>query len=132
MIDEPHRPFSSIVLALALAAGCSRPGLATHDAGSSSLASEAVSARPPAAATSSTSAPEPAPLRRVSGAASAGTGKVRDIHLRSGMSSTCVEMYSLCTRSGTENLCTSAPLHIECGEIGVVPATGERLRCVCP
>lgn len=56
---------------------------------------------------------------------------VRDLRPLGGGTS-CVEMYSACSPDGKgRELCTSAPLMLDCGERGKLPS-GEALRCVCP
>jgi hypothetical protein len=59
---------------------------------------------------------------------STATSAVRELHRLAGVPN-CIEMYTVCDDAG---LCTSAPFDLACGESGRSPATGERLRCVCP
>jgi hypothetical protein len=82
-----------------------------------------VAADDAAAATSRAAAPARA-SGRPAGA------KLREIHPLSPSRPDCLEMVSYCT--GKPRRCTSAPLHIACGEEAEVAARKEWLRCVCP
>jgi len=55
----------------------------------------------------------------------------RKIHPLSPDMPNCLEMYTACKPSDQGPLCTSAPFHLNCGEIGTVPG-GDTLECVCP
>lgn len=55
----------------------------------------------------------------------------RELHPLEG-NNDCMEMYSACKLVNGENLCTSAPFLLACGETARLPSTGELLTCVCP
>jgi hypothetical protein len=55
----------------------------------------------------------------------------RELHPLEG-NNDCMEMYSACKMVHGENLCTSAPFLLACGETARLPSTGEQLTCVCP
>lgn len=42
----------------------------------------------------------------------------------------CVEMYGTCTPP-PERLCTTTALHVDCGQRGQVPSSGEWVECLC-
>lgn len=56
--------------------------------------------------------------------------KLRTIHPLSPTRPDCLEMVSYCT--GKPRRCTSAPIHVACGEEAEVASRKEWLRCVCP
>jgi hypothetical protein len=70
-----------------------------------------------------------APSPSTGGAAT--TGGQRELHPLEG-NNDCMEMYSACKLVNGENLCTSAPLLLACGETARLPSTGEQLTCICP
>lgn len=72
----------------------------------------------------------PVDLESSTGGAATTAGQ-RELHPLEG-NSDCMEMYSACKLVNGENLCTSAPLLLACGETARLPSTGEQLTCVCP
>lgn len=67
---------------------------------------------------------------RGGGGAGEGTAP-REIHPREGRQ-TCVEMYTVCVTEKIGENCASARLDLACEESGMIPSTGELLKCVCP
>ena len=55
--------------------------------------------------------------------------RVREIRPLEGAAG-CVEMYGTCTPP-PDQLCTTSALHVDCGQRGQVPPSGEWVQCVC-
>jgi hypothetical protein len=108
------------------------------------LAQPEAAREPPAqqAAEVDAASPMPAALADDAGAPSQGEtpsvgkpkrsakAKVRTIHPLSPTRPDCLEMVSYCT--GKPRRCTSAPVHVACGDEVEVASRKEWLRCVCP